>query len=42
LGALIGKLVRTERWQDVPVERLRVTLGPQPGITFGVGVALAF
>ncbi|HSB60860.1 MAG TPA: hypothetical protein VLI67_04030 [Vicinamibacteria bacterium] len=42
LGALIGTLVRTERWQDVPVQRLRATVGPQPGIAFGAGVALTF
>ena len=39
LGAIIGALVRTERWQDVPVERLRVGLAPQGGIKFGLFVA---
>ena len=39
LGAIIGGLVRTERWQDVPVKRLRVNLAPQGGIKFGLSVA---
>lgn len=41
-GALIGRLFRTERWQEVPVEGLRVTLGPRPGVGLHVTVALGF
>ena len=39
LGALIGALVRTERWQDVPIERLRINVAPQGGIEFALSVA---
>ncbi len=42
LGALIGKLFRSECWQDVPVQRVRVTLGLQAGGRLGVGITLAF
>jgi len=42
LGAIIGGLVRTERWQDVPFERLRVSLWPQAGSKLGLAVAVVF
>jgi hypothetical protein len=42
LGAIIGGFVRTERWQDVPLERLRVSLRPQAGSRLGVALAVVF
>jgi hypothetical protein len=42
LGALVGGWIRTERWDDVPVERLRVSLGPQRDRLLGLSVAVAF
>jgi len=42
VGAVIGGLFRTERWQDVPVQTLRVSLGPRPGVRFHAAVSLAF
>ena len=41
-GALIGRLFRTERWQEVPVEGLSLTLGSRPGLRFHATVALGF
>lgn len=40
LGALIGGLVRSDRWQEVSVEHLRVSVAPHTGIK--VGLAIAF
>jgi len=42
LGGLIGKLVRTEDWQEVPADRVRVSLGPQAGVGFRVALAVSF
>ena len=39
LGALIGKLFRSEDWQRVRVDRVQVSLGPQAGARFRVAVA---
>lgn len=40
-GAIIGQLVRTERWEAVPVDRLRVTIIPEAR-RLGIGLALRF
>jgi hypothetical protein len=42
LGALIGALVRTERWHDVALDRLRVGLTPQrlSGLRLSITVKL--
>ena len=40
VGALIGKLIRTEDWQRIPADRLRVSLGPRAGLE--LRVALTF
>lgn len=42
LGAVIGGRVRTERWQDVPLEHLRISLTPQAGREFGLALAVVF
>jgi hypothetical protein len=40
LGAIIGGLIRTERWQNIPLERLRVSLSPQAGGRLGLALAV--
>jgi hypothetical protein len=42
LGALLGSRFSSERWQDVPLTRLRLGLGTGPDGRPGIGVALAF
>jgi hypothetical protein len=42
LGAIIGGWIRTERWEDVPLERLRVSLTPRTGSLLGLSVAVLF
>jgi hypothetical protein len=42
LGFLVGGFIRTERWQDVPLERLRVSLAPSGGGMLGLAVAVGF
>jgi hypothetical protein len=39
LGALVGSLIRSERWEDLPIERLRVGLAPRRGVTLDLRVA---
>ena len=40
VGGVIGGLIRTEKWQDVPIENLRVNLAPQPDGRLGMAVAV--
>ena len=40
LGAAVGSVVRTDRWQRVPLPEARVSVIPQRG--GGIGVALSF
>jgi len=42
LGALVGSLFRSERWEDVPEDRWRVSLGPRPGAQLQLSVVLSF
>jgi hypothetical protein len=42
LGALIGKLFRTDDWQEVPADRVRVSLGPHAGGKFRMALAVTF
>lgn len=42
LGALVGGLIRTERWEDSPLERLRLTVRPRPGHGAALAVTLVF
>ena len=40
LGALVGLAIKTDRWERVPVDRLRVAIGPVPagaGVQFSLG-----
>ncbi len=41
LGYLAGSLIKGDRWEDVPLDRLRVSVGPQRE-GFGIGASIAF
>jgi hypothetical protein len=38
IGALIGHFIKTDRWVEVPLDRVKVSLGPAPA---GLGLALS-
>ena len=41
LGALVGSSIKTDRWEEVPLDRLRVSFAPQrDSISFGVSLKL--
>ena len=40
LGALVGTFIRSERWQQVPLDRLRVSVGPGPGSGLGLAIVI--
>jgi hypothetical protein len=42
VGAGIGTAIKTDRWEEVPVDRLRVSLTPQRGGRLGIGLSLKF
>ena len=40
IGTIFGALIKTERWEDVPLDRLRVSFAPQrDGFALGVSVS---
>jgi hypothetical protein len=40
LGALFGALIRTDRWEEVPLDQARVSVMPQhDGVALGISVA---
>ncbi len=41
-GALIGLEIQTDRWQEVPLDRVRVSMGPQRDGRFGLGASVRF
>jgi len=41
-GALIGSAIKTDRWQEVPLDQLRVSFGPQRDGRFGFGASVRF
>jgi hypothetical protein len=41
LGGIVGAAVVTERWWNVPLERLRVGMTPLPAGHVGLGASLA-
>ena len=41
-GGLIGSAIKTDRWQEVPLDRVRVSLGPQRDGRFGFGASVRF
>jgi hypothetical protein len=42
VGALIGATIETDRWQEVPLDQLRVSFGPQRDGRFGFGASVRF
>ena len=42
LGAITGASSKTDRWQEVPLDRLRVSLGPQRDGRFDFGASVRF
>jgi hypothetical protein len=42
LGAIVGGFFRSERWEDVPLEQLRVSLGPLAGRRLGLALQVVF
>ncbi len=42
VGAVIGTAIETDRWQEVPLDRLRVSLGPQRDGRLGLGASARF
>ena len=42
VGALIGSAIRGDRWKEVPLDRVRVSLGPQRDGRFGFGASVRF
>jgi hypothetical protein len=42
LGAGIGALIHTERWENVPLDKLQVSVAPLPGRGVGVAFNLRF
>ena len=41
-GGLVGYFIKTERWEEVPLERLRVSLAPQRDGGFALGFSITF
>jgi hypothetical protein len=41
-GAIIGSAIKTDRWREVPLHRLRVSLAPQRDERFGLGLSVEF
>ena len=42
VGGLVGKSIRGHRWEEVPLDQLRVSLIPQLDGRFGIGLSVAF
>ncbi len=42
LGAIIGAMITGTRWEEVPLDRFRVSLGPQRDGRFGLGLSVRF
>jgi hypothetical protein len=42
LGLGIGLLIRTDRWEEVPLDKLRVSVAPQRDGRFGLGLSVSF
>jgi hypothetical protein len=41
-GILVGLIITTDRWEEVPLDQLRVSLAPQRDGRFGLGLSVAF
>ena len=42
IGALVGWLIKTDRWEEVPLNQLRVSVVPQRDGRFALGFSVAF
>ena len=42
IGAGIGALIKTDRWEEVPLDRLRVNVVPQKDGRFALGLSVSF
>jgi hypothetical protein len=42
VGALIGRSIKTDRWEEVPLDRVRVSFGLQREGRFGFGASVRF
>jgi hypothetical protein len=42
IGALAVAATRSERWEEVPLDRLRLQIAPQPNGRFGLGAWIRF
>ena len=42
IGALIGSGIHGDRWEEVPLDRLRVSFAPQRDGRFGLGLSVRF
>ena len=41
-GGIVGYFIKTDRWEEVPLERLRVSLAPQGDGGFALGFSVRF
>ncbi len=42
VGRIVGANTKTDKWEEVPVDRVRVSLGPQRDGRFGFGASVRF
>ena len=42
IGSIVGALIKTERWEEVPLDQLRVSFVPQRDGRFGLGLSVRF
>ena len=42
VGAGVGLLIRSDRWDEVPLDALRVSVAPQRNARFGLGLSVRF
>ncbi len=42
VGGTIGALIKTDRWEEVPLDRLRVSFAPQRDGRFALGLSVRF
>ena len=42
VGTIVGALTKSDRWEEVPLDQLRVSIAPQRDGSFGLGFSVAF
>ena len=42
IGSIVGALIKTDRWEEIPLDCLRVSLGPQRDGRFGLELSVRF